>query len=131
MSDIQRREDRWVIVDLVGKGGHVRTVPTWVKDAVDPWTEAAGTGGKLFRAIRKNGTVWGEGVTQNVAWYVVKGNAHRVGIKSIAPRDLRRSCARLCHAAGGELEQIQFLLESPRCRRPNVTLGVSRTSAGR
>jgi site-specific recombinase XerD len=23
---------------------------------------------------------------------------------------LRRSCARLCHSAGGELEQIQFLL---------------------
>lgn len=24
--------------------------------------------------------------------------------------DLRRTCARLCHLAGGELEQIQFLL---------------------
>ncbi|MGA9733796.1 MAG: tyrosine-type recombinase/integrase, partial [Candidatus Acidiferrales bacterium] len=28
----------------------------------------------------------------------------------LAPHDLRRSCARLCHSAGGELEQIQFLL---------------------
>ncbi|WP_423201742.1 tyrosine-type recombinase/integrase [Edaphobacter modestus] len=28
----------------------------------------------------------------------------------MAPHDLRRTCARLCHAAGGELEQIQFLL---------------------
>src|SRR4029077_4439796 len=28
----------------------------------------------------------------------------------VAPHDLRRSCARFCHAAGGELEQIQFLL---------------------
>jgi integrase len=26
------------------------------------------------------------------------------------PVDLRRTCARLCHSAGGELEQIQFLL---------------------
>jgi site-specific recombinase XerD len=25
-------------------------------------------------------------------------------------RHYRRSCARLCHVAGGELEQIQFLL---------------------
>ena len=25
-------------------------------------------------------------------------------------RDSRRTCARLCHAAGGELEQTQFLL---------------------
>ena len=28
----------------------------------------------------------------------------------VAPHDLRRTCARLCHQAGGELEQIQFLL---------------------
>ena len=30
--------------------------------------------------------------------------------KLLAPHDLRRSCARLCYSAGGELEQIQFLL---------------------
>jgi hypothetical protein len=29
---------------------------------------------------------------------------------SLAPHDLRRTCAELCHVAGGELEQIQFLL---------------------
>jgi integrase len=29
---------------------------------------------------------------------------------TLAPHDPRRACARLCHAAGGELEQIQFLL---------------------
>ena len=35
----------------------------------------------------------------------------RASIKNLAPHDLRRStCARLCHLAGGELEQIQFLL---------------------
>ena len=67
-------------------------------------------GSKLFRSIRKNGAVWGDGITQNVVWYVVKDCAQRVGIKPLAPHDLRRSCARLCHAAGGELEQIQFLL---------------------
>jgi integrase len=27
-----------------------------------------------------------------------------------APHDLRRSCAKLCHASGGELDQIQFVL---------------------
>ena len=32
------------------------------------------------------------------------------GIDNLAPHDLRRSCARLCHGCGGELEQIQFLL---------------------
>ena len=28
----------------------------------------------------------------------------------VGAHDLRRTCARLCHVAGGELEQIQFLL---------------------
>ena len=31
-------------------------------------------------------------------------------IDKLAPHDLRRTCARLCHLAGGELDQIQFLL---------------------
>ena len=52
----------------------------------------------------------GSGVTQNVVWYVVKGCAKLAGIDKLAPHDLRRSCARLCHSAGGEIEQIQFLL---------------------
>lgn len=112
-EDIQRRDERWAITDLVGKAGHVRTVPVpgWVKNAIDVWTEAAGVvNGRLFRSIRKSGTVWGSGITQNVVWYVVKNCARRSGIKPLAPHDLRRTCARLCHAAGGELEQIQFLL---------------------
>jgi integrase len=112
-GDIQKREDHWVIVDLVGKAGHVRTVPVpaWVKTAVDRWIESATiAGGRLFRSIRKNGTAWGDGITQNVVWYVVNDCAARAGITALAPHDLRRTCARLCHAAGGELEQIQFLL---------------------
>lgn len=113
LEAIQRREDHWAVVDLVGKAGRVRTVPipTWVKAAVDAWTASVPiVTGKLFRSIRKNGTVWGDGITQNVVWYVVRACAKRVGIKALAPHDLRRTCARLCHTAGGELEQIQFLL---------------------
>jgi len=113
ISHFQQREEHWAIVDLVGKGGHVRTVPVpeWVKKAIDGWASAAGIcEGKLFRSIRKNGTLWGYGVTQNVVWYAVKGCAKRAGIDRLAPHDLRRSCARMCYVAGGELEQIQFLL---------------------
>ena len=36
--------------------------------------------------------------------------AKEVCIPAIAPHDLRRTCAKLCRAAGGELEQIQMLL---------------------
>jgi len=34
----------------------------------------------------------------------------KLGLDNVAPHDLRRTCAKLCHASGGELEQIQFLL---------------------
>jgi len=37
-------------------------------------------------------------------------SAGAAGIDQLAPHDLRRTCARLCHLAGGELDQIQFLL---------------------
>jgi len=42
---------------------------------------------------------------------VVPEYARKAGIEKSAPHDLRRTCARLCHAAGGELEQVQFLLD--------------------
>ena len=54
-----------MIADLVGKGGHVRTVPipAWVKHHVDAWTTAAAiTRGPVFRAINKAGRVWGDGI---------------------------------------------------------------------
>jgi hypothetical protein len=43
-------------------------------------------------------------------WHVVKKAAMSLNIPRVAPHDLRRTCARLCHDAGGELEQIQFRL---------------------
>ena len=36
--------------------------------------------------------------------------AQAVGVPGIAPHDARRTCAKLCRAAGGQLEQIQLLL---------------------
>ncbi len=68
-ESIQQREEHWVIADLVGKGGHVRTVPipTWVKNHVDAWTAAAAiTHGPVFRAINKAGRVWGDGMSPKV-----------------------------------------------------------------
>jgi site-specific recombinase XerD len=54
--------------------------------------------------------MWGNGITSKAIWHVVKAAAKRSGIPNLAPHDLRSTCARLCHLAGGELEQIQFLL---------------------
>jgi integrase len=40
----------------------------------------------------------------------VRAAAARAGIDKLARHDIRRTCARLCRLAGGELDQIQFLL---------------------
>jgi integrase len=113
VESIHQREEHWVVADLIGKGGHVRTVPipTWVKTAVDAWTASVAiTSGPVFRAINKSGRVWGDGMSPKVLWDVVRAAAARAGVDKLAPHDLRRTCARLCHLAGGELDQIQFLL---------------------
>jgi Phage integrase family len=41
---------------------------------------------------------------------MVRECASKAKLEKLAPHDLRRTCARLCHESGGELEQIQFLL---------------------
>jgi site-specific recombinase XerD len=113
LDHLQQREEHWAIVDLVGKGGHVRTVPMpdWVWNELNDWLLAAAIDrGKLFRRVNKVGRAWGEGITEKAVWHIVKASAKTVGIAQLAPHDLRRTCARLCHASGGELEQIQFLL---------------------
>jgi site-specific recombinase XerD len=113
LDDIQVRQGHWAVVDLIGKGGHIRTVPIprWVKAALDQWIVAAKvTEGRIFRGVAKTGKVWGSGISQNVVWYVVRSCCGRAGLEHIAPHDLRRTCAKLCHDSGGELEQIQFLL---------------------
>jgi site-specific recombinase XerD len=99
--------------DLVGKGGHIRTIPMpdWVHKLLSDWRVAAGIqAGKLFRKESSAGKPGGDGVTEKLVWHVVKEFAPRIGNDRIAPHDLRRTCARLCRAAGGDLEQIQFLL---------------------
>jgi integrase len=92
-ASVQLREEHWVIADLHGKAGHIRTVPIplWVKAALDRWTEASGIkDGCLFRAINKSGKIWGQGMTPKVLWEIVKRAAEAAGIDKLAPHDLRR-----------------------------------------
>jgi hypothetical protein len=45
-------------VDLVGKGGHIRTVPVsdWVKQTIDDWLVTAGiTTGRVVRCVCRAG----------------------------------------------------------------------------
>ena len=53
-DQLQSREGHWVIVDLVGKGGRLRTVPVpaWCKQLVDVWLRRSNVSeGKVFRRV--------------------------------------------------------------------------------
>ncbi len=93
LDHLQQREEHWAIVDLVGKGGHVRTVPVpdWVRNELDDWLTAAGIDeGRLFRRVNKVGRAWGDGMTVKAVWHIVKESAKSIGVAKLAPHDLRR-----------------------------------------
>ncbi|MGD0446331.1 MAG: site-specific integrase [Edaphobacter sp.] len=64
----------------------------------------------LFFQVSSAWALCGDRMTEKSIWHIVKDCAKGIGMPKLAPHDLRRTCARLCHVAGGELEQIQFLL---------------------
>ena len=106
MKHVQQRDNRWCIVDLVGKHGRVRTIPmpTWTKNAIDAWTVVATiTEGNLFRPVNRGDQVCGERMSEKVVWQMLKTYVAGAGLPDIAPHDLRRTTAKLCRAAGGEL----------------------------
>ena len=110
---VLQRDGRWCIVDLVGKHGRVRTIPmpAWVKVAIDAWTAAAGiTAGPVFRPVNRGDQAQEAALNEKVVWQLLQRYTATAGVPGIAPHDLRRSCAKMCRAAGGELEQIQLLL---------------------
>jgi len=116
MEAIQQREERWVIADVNGKAGHIRTVPvpSWVKATVDRWTSSAGIAdGRVFRAINKMGKVWGDGMTPKVIWDVVRDGRARVSAISPVANWIRSS----------------FSWDTCRFKRRSGTSGASRNCA--
>ena len=111
VADLQMRDGRWVLVDLRGKHGRIRTVPVpaWVYQAVKDWLEAAEIqAGRILRAVNRHDAIDRTGAGS------LSGTAVRDIVQhyrpTISPHDLRRTCAKLCRSGGGELEQIQLLL---------------------
>ena len=114
VSDEQFRmvEDRWVIVDLVGKHGRIRTVavPSWAKAAVDQWClVGAIVAGRLFRHITKCSEVTGVGFTAQAVYDIVLEHARMVD-HDVRPHDLRRSFARLAYEGHAPIEQLSMTL---------------------
>lgn len=113
VSQIQQRENRWVLLDIQGKGKRIRTVPipNWTKQRIDVWLSVSGIrSGKIFRHVKKNGQPTGDGMTAQAVYLVVKKYASEIGLEHFAAHDARRTFARLARQGGAPLEQIQQTL---------------------
>lgn len=92
VADLQRREEHWVFADLIGKGGHVRTVPVpdWVGSAIQAWlTAAAVTTGPMFPAINKACRVAPKRFSPAVIRSVVTTACCQCGLPGVAPMTCR------------------------------------------
>ena len=126
-SDVQQREGRWVIVDLHGKGGRIRTVPvpSWAKMLLDRWREiAVPAWTPIFCPIRKGGEFALPPLEAHAIYLMVRGYAQRLGFGAIACHDLRRTFAKLAHKGGAKLEQVQISLGHASIKTTEVYLRV-------
>lgn len=127
-THVQQRDGRWVVVDLVGKGQRVRSVPVpnWTKAAIDLWAARAGlASGRVFRSLRKgeaNRDV-GSSLSDQAIADVVGTYAGPLEL-AIAAHDLRRTFAKLALKGEARLEQIQLSLGHASIKTTERYLGV-------
>jgi site-specific recombinase XerD len=124
---MQKRDGRWVLVDLIGKRDKVRSVPmpNWTKAAIDSWSGRAGLSvGLVFRAVNKGDHVVGDRITPQAIRNIVADYAERLKHTGVAPHDLRRTFAKLAYKGGAALDQIQLSLGHESIQTTEDYLGV-------
>ena len=129
LRHIQQRDNRWCIVDLIGKQGRVRTIPmpTWVKVALDIWTVVAGLAdGFAFRPVNRGDQVRGEFMSEKVVWQLLNNTrrlpvfqaSHRMTFEGPAPSSAVRREASLSRSNCSSVTR--------QSRQPNDILAPSR-----
>lgn len=126
-EEIQQREGRWVIVDIIGKRDKMRSVPmpSWAKVAVDDWQESANlVEGFVFRRVNKIDKVHGKNITPQAILNIVYEYSEKLLKQGIAPHDLRRTFAKLAYKGGSTLDQIQLSLGHDSIQTTEKYLGI-------
>lgn len=132
-ADVQQREGRWAIVDIIGKGNKRGTIimDAWTKVALDAWAmHARITSGYIFRPVRRGtgrlvGGDSGEarGMSTSAIGRAVHEAGARIGVPELAAHDLRRTFAHLAEQGGASLSQIQLALRHARLDTTQKYLG--------
>src|SRR5262249_22554818 len=125
-EQIQEREGRWLIVDLLGKHGRIRSIPIplWAHSALCKWGSAAGISeGPVFRCVTRHGRIALREISPQAVFGIVNAYAAKLGMP-ISPHDLRRSFAKLAHLGQAPIEQIQLSLGHASLLTTELYLGV-------
>ncbi len=134
VEDIQLRENRWVIADLRGKGGRIRTVavPVWVKNGINVWLTAARIEeGRLFRSVRRAARRSGRASATGQSG----PSSSRRPKRSASSASARMTCAGPAPSCAARQAEISNRSSSSwgtlRSRPPSVISARSRTSPSR
>lgn len=112
VGHIQEREGYWMILDLVGKRGRVRSIKLSraVKTLIDRWLEASGRDVEpksfVFVPLGRAQKPVETQLTPQSIFNLVKKYGQAIGQADLAPHDLRRSHAKLAHRGGVDLAQL-------------------------
>lgn len=113
VPSVQQRDGHWGLIDVVGKGGKLRSVPLplWVKDAIFEWLKATKiVQGPIFRGITRHGKLGQLAMSEESVKLILAKYASKEDLPAFRPHDARRSCARLLRGAKAALEDIKELL---------------------
>ena len=128
------RYEGWALIDLVGKRQKVRSIPLEapIKQGIDEWLAAAKiSSGRVFRAIRKNGKVWGTGLDESAIWQIVRHYAAQVGYENFAPTTPAALAPASTTTAKLRSNRFSFCSATTSSIPPPATSTMSRSSAGK
>ena len=132
VESIVQQEGRWVLAHVFSPLGRERTVPlpAWVRQALDGWLKASKIrAGAIFRAVDRDGNVLGRVLSAPMILATVAAYGRSLGVR-IAPRDLRRTCAKFCHNSGADIKGIQLLLGHANIQATGMYIGKTHAVAG-
>jgi site-specific recombinase XerD len=124
---IQQRQKRWLLADVKGKGGRIRSVPivAEMRETLNEWIEAAQVGmdEPILKSFdRDTGTIITGNLTPDGVRWIVRQYSERLGV-DLSAHDCRRTFAALAYLHGCPLEVISESLGHSSTAVTRVYLG--------
>lgn len=119
IGQIQWRDSRMVILDLIGMLRKVRTavIPQALWGGVNAWIVDLGSNHALplLRRLDGHGKLTEKPLSPSGAWWVVRGYAEKLGFPAVRPHDLRRTFAKAALRGGAPIDSIRGALGHGNC----------------